>query len=548
MKKLNRYELARQFNVHEDVARAVCVYFDEDEDRVKNCLSNKDSYLRVCRLQKWKKQLSAEDFEYVQSLSDAEAKQFVRKKSLERKHGSLENFYKEQDEKRKATLLEKYGRLSSFDTEKSKQTKLEKYGDVNYNNSKQASETRKGFSKAKKEAIQEKREATLVARYGSENYRNVEKWRETISQEFGSFENYVKLQMQKAKQTKLTRYGDENYTNSRKAAQTKKDFSSEKKAAIREKTKQTNLKRYGVSCPFLSPELSITYPGHVTKPELDLRNFVQTLGVEFKTNCRNVIGKDPDHPLELDIYIPEYKVAIEYDGLFWHSELYKPNNYHQLKSDLCREKGIRLIHIFGDDWFEKRAICESIIKSSLGIYNTRIFARKCTVKEVDSKTYRDFLNTNHVQGALNSSIRLGLYFKEELVQVIGVGKSRFEKDTFELHRMCTKLNTQVIGGFSKLLAHCKLPAASLTTYVDLALFDGKGYEKVGFTFLHKTSPNYWYLNKGCNSRLSRQACQKHKLRKLLGESFDSNLTEVENMHKAGFVRFFDSGTFKLQKK
>lgn len=84
----------------------------------------------------------------------------------------------------------------------------------------------------------------------------------------------------------------------------------------------------------------------------------------------------------------------------------------------------------------------------------KIPARKCEVKEIDSKTYKDFLNKYHIQGAVNSSIRYGLFYKNELVQCIGLGKSRFKKDEIELHRICTKSNTQVLGGFSKLIKHC----------------------------------------------------------------------------------------------
>lgn len=542
--KLNRYELARQFNVHEDIARTVCKAFNEDEEKVKSCLSNKDEYLKICRIEKWRKQLSPEDFNYIQTLSEAEATQFARKKSLERKYGSLENFYKDQDSKRKETLQKRYGRQTSFDPEKCKQTKLEKYGDKNYSNHTQAVNTRKNLSIEAKEAIKEKRENTLLERYGSKNYRNVEKWKETLEHNFGSFENYSKLRMQKVKQTKLERYGNENYTNTKKALETRKNWSEEYKQSLRKRIAETNKKRYGVSCPFLALDKFIIHPNHISSTEKQLKDFIETLGLEIINNSKSVIKISEDHPLELDIFIPSKNVAIEYDGLYWHSEVYKPNNYHQLKSDLCREKGIRLIHIFGDDWQNKRPICESIIKSSLGIYDRKIFARKCTIKDIDSKTYKLFLNENHIQGAVNSSIRKGLFYDDELVQVIGLGKSRFKKDELELHRMCSKLNTQVLGGFSKLL-HNLTDIKEFITYVDLALFDGKGYEASGFEFLGKTKPNYWYLDKGCTVRISRQKCQKHKLKTFLGESFDPNLTELQNMHKAGYVRFFDSGTEKL---
>ena len=665
MKKLNRYELARQFNVHEDVARAVCIYYNEDEKLVKESLSKKENYLRICRLQKYKKNLSLEDFEIIKNLSDKEAREFMREKTLEKKHGTLENFYKKQDEKRKNTLMEKYGRTNSFDREKSNHTKIERYGDVNYNNREKAEKTcierynvksfveSKEFEKIKEEAwsnktekelenIKEKRKATLLERYRDINYNNREKAKQTSLERYGevhytnqekiaktkaafseekkkeikektkqtildkyqNLENYNNIRLEKSKQTKLEKYGDEYYNNLEQANTTRENFSEEKKKEIEnkkkitlmkkygknyievlknkrietciekygvenpmmveeikeksknnqnlkygkhrekivEKSRQTCLERYGVENIFKTQDFPRKYPGHISEPEQEIRDFLKSLNVEFDTNCRNIISTK-EHLLELDIYIPSKKVALEYDGLYWHSEYFKPNNYHALKSDLCRKKGIRLIHIFGDYWENKKEICKSIIKSSLNIYDRKIYARKCKVMDIDDLTYKNFLEENHIQGPVNSFIRKGLFYNRDLVQVIGVGKSRFKKDEYELHRMCTKLNTQVLGGFSKLLKSLNLK--SLITYVDLSLFNGKGYESIGFKFVKKNPPNYWYLLKGCGKRFSRQSCQKHKLKKLLGESFDSSLTEVENMHKASYVRIFDSGNLKL---
>lgn len=538
-KKLNRYELVRQFGINQDIVRAICIFYNENEDQVKACLSNKENYLRICRLIKWQKQLSPEDFVYVQSLTDSEATQFVRKKSLEKKHGSLDNFYKEQDVKRKATLQQRYGRDTSFDPEKCKQTKLEKYGDENYSNREQAAKTRKSKSEEDKLEIQNKKKQTLKERYGDENYNNREKALETIS----NIPGYNDRHTANVKKTKLERYGDENYTNREKAKETVKNWSEEKRLEIRQRIRTTLQERYNVTDSFQLPSALNNNPKKVSSTELQLQAFVDTLNVEYRTSARNVIRKDSDHALELDIYIPSKNVAIEFDGLYWHSEVHKPNDYHQVKSRLCREKGIRLLHIYGDDWLQKQDICKSIIKASLGIYEKRVFARKCEVRDISTSQYSEFLQENHIQGKVNSSIRKGLFFEDELLQVIGLGKSRFKKDEIELHRMCTKLNTQVVGGFSKLIA--SLDLESFVTFVDLALFDGKGYEATGFEFVSETKPNYWYLDKGCNSRMSRQKCQKHKLKTLLGESFDPNLTEVQNMHKAGYVRFFDSGNFKL---
>ncbi len=184
---------------------------------------------------------------------------------------------------------------------------------------------------------------------------------------------------------------------------------------------------------------------------------------------------------ELDIYIPSKNVAIEFNGLYWHSDKQKPFDYHKIKTELCNQKGIRLIHIFEDEWQNNKDIIKSIIKSSLGIYDRKIYARKCEIKELNNKEYKDFLVKNHIQGQINSSLKVGLFYKNELVQVAGFGKSRFKSNELELHRMCTLLNTQVIGGFSKL---CKYLNQPFISYIDKSKFNDL-YEKKSSLFTNK---------------------------------------------------------------
>ena len=124
---------------------------------------------------------------------------------------------------------------------------------------------------------------------------------------------------------------------------------------------------------------------------------------------------------------------------------------------------------------------ESIILSSLGIYKEKIPARECETREISLKEYKDFLKENHIQGEINSKLRLGLFYKDELVQVAGGGYSRFKKEEIESHRMSTKLNTQVMGGFSKLIKHSKLK--KFISFVDRRLFNGKGYIASGFKLI-----------------------------------------------------------------
>lgn len=245
---------------------------------------------------------------------------------------------------------------------------------------------------------------------------------------------------------------------------------------------------------------------------------------------------------EIDIYLPDKRVAIEYNGIYYHSSYYKENNYHLNKTELCLSKGIRLIHIFEDQWLNHRDICKSIISSSLGIYQNIVYARSCKVKDVDREEEKSFLNINHIQGYIPSSKCIGLYYNNELVQLVSFRKSRFTDD-IELLRMCSTLNTNVVGGFSKLVNHCGYNR--FISYVDRSLFTGKGYESAGFKLINKSRPSYYYF-KRCklDERLNRINFQKHKLSKVLGDGFDPTLSEIENMENNDYLRVYDCGTLK----
>lgn len=267
--------------------------------------------------------------------------------------------------------------------------------------------------------------------------------------------------------------------------------------------------------------------------EKSLKDFIKSLNVEFVENNRKIIS-----PMELDIYIPSKKLALELDGLFWHSM--RSKEYHIEKTKLCKEKGIRLIHIFEDEWLYKTDIIKSIIKSALGIYDEKVYARKCKIVEIDNKQYKDFLEKNHSQGPINSSYRYGLFFNNQLIEVAGFGKNRFKKNEFELQRCCTKLNTQIVGGFSKLIKHF---SHNFISYIDLAKFTGDSYLKIGFKKLQVTPPSYFYFYKDSAHKYHRINFQKHKLKNF--PNYADNKTEEQIMYEAGYRRVYDCGTIKV---
>lgn len=248
-------------------------------------------------------------------------------------------------------------------------------------------------------------------------------------------------------------------------------------------------------------------------------------------------------PYELDIYLPDAHLAIEFNGTYWHSANIKPKNYHLNKTLACNAKGIRLIHVFEWEWDRNEPLIKALIKGALGLHAQTIYARQCEAREMSQSDYKAFLSLHHLQGPVNSSLRLGLFFQNEPVMVAGWGRSRFNSKDMELHRLCAKEGANVIGGFSKLIAHSGLE--HFISYVDRSHFTGDGYRTVGFKEIGSTLPGYRWVNEE-GAMISRQMAQKSRLPKLLGEEYDPELTEVQNMESNGWHQVFDCGNLKME--
>lgn len=274
--------------------------------------------------------------------------------------------------------------------------------------------------------------------------------------------------------------------------------------------------------------------------ENEIVDFIKSIknDIEIILNDRTII-----EPFDLDIYLPEYKVAIDFDGFFYHSESKgKNHSYHLNKTNLCKEKDITLLHIFEDEWVYKSHVIKSIILNKLGLIPNKIFARKCVIKEVTPAEAREFLENNHIQGNVCSSIKLALFYNDEMVSLLTFGKSRFNKNyEYEIHRFCSKLNTSVVGGFSKLFKYfVNKYSKSIITYADLRYGTGNVYLNNGFDLLHASKPNYYYFKLPSILRESRNKYQKHKLEKKL-DYFNPGLSEIENMRINGYDRIWDCG-------
>jgi len=388
-----------------------------------------------------------------------------------------------------------------------------------------------------------KQKETKKERYGDENYNNVNKM----------------------KSTKEKLYGDSGYNNSEKNAITRRDSFIK---TLKEKTKDkfisyeldsdnitlncslcnqdyniyNNLFNYrtkqkSVLCTICNP----TDNKQVSGLELDIINFVSSL-VDIKTKDREVLnGK------ELDILISSKNLAIEFNGLYWHSDIYKDKNYHLNKTIECNKKGIDLLHIFEDEWLEKSVIVKSIIKNKLGLCDKRIYARNCEIRVVNKSEEKLFLNSNHIQGFVGSSVSYGLYRDGELISIMTFGGLRkslgynSKNGSYEMLRFCNKLNYNVVGGASKLFKHFlkKNNPKQIISYSDMRYFDGSLYNKLGFELVSQTKPNYFYV-------INHNRENRFKYRKdvLVKEGFDKSLTEKEIMKSRGYNRIWDCGNKK----
>lgn len=275
----------------------------------------------------------------------------------------------------------------------------------------------------------------------------------------------------------------------------------------------------------------------------DITSAIVDAGFAVETNCRII------HPNEVDIYIPSHNLAIEVNGVYWHSELAgRDRKYHLQKTKRCNELGIRLIHIFDTEWNFKQPIVQSRLMSFLGASESKIYARQCNVVKLDRSESDEFFDQTHIQGTCRSQVVYALELSGQIVAAMSFGRSRYDTTIqYELLRFSNKLNTNVIGAASRLFAAFvrEYNPNTIVSYSDIRWNTGGVYNQLGFVLSGQSAPNYFYFDRcGDTSRLlSRINFQKHKLNEKL-EVFDPSKTEWENMQANGYDRIWDCGNTK----
>ena len=496
--------------------------------------------------------------------------------------------------KAKITNLEKYGveniSQSSETKVKVKNTNLEKFG-VEY-----ASQNQDIKNKTKNTNLEK-----FGVEYASQNQETKIKTKNTNLEKFG-FEYASQNQdiRNKTKNTNLEKFGVEHVLQN-KAIHTKKkktclekfgfEYASQNQE-IKEKIKNTNNKLFN-SDFFYQSEQSKNYKiigSHINykrylgnnislfKCDLNKDHVFETNSDNFHSrikqnnplcticypigNSRSIkeeliyeyiksiyLGKiiqSYRDGLEIDIYLPELNIGIEFNGLYWHSNKFKENDYHINKLNYFKERKIDIKIIYEDDFDNNLDIIKSQISHWLKLTKPKIYARKCLVKEV--KNYRDFLNNNHIQGFVACKIVYGLYYQDSLVSLMSFdkkeGRLNMEESGWNLNRFCNLLNTNIIGGASKLLNHFikENNPKRVISYADKDWSNGNLYNVLGFNLVNESKPDYKYIVDGL--RKSKQNFTKTKLAKM---GHDISLTEAQIMNNLGINRIYDCGKMKFEK-
>jgi len=433
--------------------------------------------------------------------------------------------------------------------------------------SKNVSDTKQATSKEDKEKSNQKRVNTTLNKYGVTNNGQIDKAKIAHKEFYQDTDNVNKVTT-KIKKSKLEKHGTETFNNRKKAESTcLEKYGVKNTWSLTEDKQNPNLEllRNKDQLALLFPKYSVqeiadTYKLHAQtvyhylnlhefrEPykstfEKEIEFFLKELGVtNIVTNNRKLIGK------ELDIFLPDFNLAIEYNGIYWHHDQipHITKTYHYDKFKRCEDKGITLFTIFGNSWEEKKEIWKNKIRNKINHSEKKVFARQTNVVELDATDTKQILNNHHVQGYCAAKYCYGLKTTAgELVAVMtfspkraGIGKSR-STGSYELVRYVTSCS--VIGGASKLLSYFIKTnnPSNVYSYSDNMYSTGNLYGKLGFTLENENKSGYWYYDPVKKKAYHRYNFTKHKL---VNSGFDVSKTEKEIMNERGFLRIYDCGS------
>ena len=412
--------------------------------------------------------------------------------------------------------------------EKIKSTNQKRYGVDNPAQNKEIQEKIKStnqkrygeFFVLKNKEIQEKIKSTNQKRYGVDNPAQNKEVRERIVNT--RQKNYYPVET-------LTHLKDANWLQNQNV----------NGKSIGEIAKELSVSPSNLGKIYHKLDLNIVRHQHSSEENIVYNHFCKDYNIS--RNCRDAIP-----PKEIDIFFNEYNLGVEINGIYFHSEKFnKAHNYHINKTLTARKSNINLLHFWDFEVNNKPNLVVNTINSHLGILSNKVDARKTNIKLISKKEKKYFLDCNHLQGNIGSTVDLGLIHCDKIVAVATFSKNRFSKKAdYELLRLCSLLNTSVRGGASKLINYFiknyMKKDEKLISYADRRYSNGNVYKAIGFDFVNYSPPGFFYINKNGTYAGTRYQWQKHLLKDKL-ENFDVNLSAHQNMKNHDYEKVWDCG-------
>lgn len=465
------------------------------------------------------------------------------------------------------------------------------------------------------EDVKNKAKETILKRYGVDNVMKSKEFqnkaKETMMRKYGRYDNRIYLKeyadkkgvncpmaldeiKNKMRSTVMERYGVDNVMKSLDI-RNKNLHNARKK--VYEKIKDNNyaeplfefsdfegyfkpystvINKYPFKCKSCGKEFEDYMFAFESNTSISIHNFprcpkcfprkTSVIEKELYNDIRKILGDEikiedsyriPGSMKEIDIYIPDLKIGIEMNGLYFHSEKGgKDSRYHLDKTLKAHEAGIRIIRVYSDEYINKKEIVIEKLKHILRKNdNPKVYARKCEIRVVSEKDAKEFYDRNHIQGhVIGCMIHYGLYHNSKLVSMMSFSKVRkslgsvSSDSEFELTRFANDIHTRVLGSFGKLLKEFKKEYSfdRIVSYADIrwSSLDHNIYVKNGLTFKNQSKPSYYYIkSSGGNDskRYNRFTFRKNVLKDKFPDIYSDNLTEKEIMEKAGFSRIWNCG-------
>ena len=258
------------------------------------------------------------------------------------------------------------------------------------------------------------------------------------------------------------------------------------------------------------------YFDNTSQIELEFRKFIKNLSTSLCVSVRDVIP-----PYELDIYIPELKLVFEFNGTYWHSEKIKESGYHKLKSDLCDQQRIKLVHIWEHDWINKQEIVKSMISEH---FNRGMIVGRGTITKIKNSDCKNFVNGNHIQKFVASTINYGFFSNNKL---LGVASFQNKNDHWEIIQICLKngvLSNNIVKDIWEYFIKENNPD-KVITYCSRDYSIDNIYKNLGFKLEKITRPTYIYANR------------RH-------DTMSPNKND-EIMRKRGYFKCYNSGNYEF---